>query len=123
MRAALCLWLLSCVVGCSKANRPSKGLAAREVGCRKSGVERSEPIETTWTGEDGVLHVRYRVGIGCSKPKSSDVVATDLWQECAWVNERWRCGAWQSGPVSGGPREDAPATIYLDSTQRGFIDQ
>ncbi len=123
MRVAPCVSLLSCAVACSKANRPSKGVAGREVGCKKSGVERSEPIETTWTDSVGVLWVRYRVGVGCSKPKSPDYVATDLWQECSWRNDKWNCGDWQTGEVDGGPRDDTPSSIYLDTTKRGFTDE
>ncbi len=122
MRVALCVSLLWCVAACSKANRPSKAVAAREVGCRTSGVERSEPLETTWTDSVGVLWVRYRVGVGCSRPKSPDYVAKDLWQECAWRNDKWNCGEWQTGEVEGGPRDDTPSSIYLDTTQRGFSD-
>lgn len=122
MRAALCLSLLLCV-GCSKAHRPSKSVAAREVGCKKSGVQRSEAFEKTWTDDTGVLRMRYRVGVTCTKPKGSDYQPMDLWQECGWINDRWKCGDWQSGPVDGGPVDAAPSDVYLDTTKRGFVDE
>lgn len=115
------VWLFSLglVVGCSKAHRPPKGVAAEQVGCKRGGVERSEPLETTWTGADGVLRVRYRVGVSCTKPKSGDAPPKDLWQECAWVGNDWNCGGWRAGVIEGGPQESEPSSVYMKPTERG----
>jgi len=118
MRSALLL-SLGLVVGCSKAHRPSKGVAADEVGCKRSGVEQSEVFEKTWTGEDGVLRTRYKVGVSCSKPKSGQAPPKDLWQECEWVNDGWQCGEWKSGAVEGGPADQAPSSVYIEPSKRG----
>ena len=62
MRSVL-LFSLGLVVGCSKAHRPSKSVAAAEVGCKRGGVERSEPLETTWESQEAPLGLEPR-GVG-----------------------------------------------------------
>ena len=108
-------------LGCGKAHRPPKGVAADELGCKRSGVDQSEVFETTWRSEDGVLRTRYRVGVSCSKPRSGQAPPKDLWQECAWVSERWRCGAWKSGAVEGGPVDRVPSSVYVEPSERGRV--
>ncbi len=119
MRTALRLSLLVSTLGtlgCGKAHRPSKGFVAREIGCKRGGLKLSEVFEDTWTGDDGAMRVRYRVGASCSKPKSGKVAPQDIWQECKWSGGRWDCGEWQSGTPSGTSK---PAATYLDKTERG----
>jgi|GEM_PF-2216201 len=117
MRIALSLLVL--VVGCNKAHSPSKSVAADALQCARRGVEMSEPFENTWTGADGVLRMRYRVGVSCTKPKGPNSVPKDLWQECEWIDDKWKCGDWQSGMPEGGPKDETPSAIYIDPTERG----
>lgn len=108
--------LLLCVHGCSKAHRPSTGFVAGEMDCKRGGLTLSEVFEDTWTGEDGALRVRYRVGASCTKPKNGPVAPTDVWQECRWSGGGWDCGEWQTGTPRG---LDVPAATYLNVEQRG----
>ncbi len=76
----------------------------------------SEVFEDTWTGADGAMRVRYRVGASCTKPKSGSVDPMDVWQECRWSDGGWDCGPWQTGTPRG---TSAPAATYLDPAGRG----
>ncbi len=116
MRTVLGLSLLLCATGCGGAHRPSKGFVAAQMGCKRGGLTLSEVFEDTWTGEDGVMRLRYRVGASCTKPKNGPVAPVDLWQECRWSSGKWDCGDWQTGTPSG---PDSPATNYLNPEQRG----
>jgi len=116
MRSALGLSLLLCTIGCGKAHRPSKRFVAQEMDCKRSGLTLSEVFEETWTGEDGAMRVRYRVGASCTKPKNGPVAPLDAWQECRWSSDRWDCGEWQTGTPGG---LDKPAADYLNVEERG----
>lgn len=116
MRNALGLSLLLCAIGCGKAHRPSKGFVAREMDCKRGGLRVSEVFENTWTGEDGAMRLRYRVGASCTKPKNGPVAPVDAWQDCRWSGGDWDCGEWQTG-IPGGL--DTPAASYLNVEERG----
>ncbi len=115
MRDALGLLLLG-AIGCGGAHRPSKGFVAGEIGCKRSGVTLSEVFEDTWTGEDGAMRLRYRVGASCTKPENGPVAPVDVWQECRWADEAWDCGPWVTGTPGGA---GTPATDYLNVERRG----
>lgn len=116
MRSVLGLSLLMCAIGCSRAHRPSKGFVAAEIDCKRSGLRLSEVFEDTWTGEDGAMRLRYRVGASCTKPKNGPVAPIDVWQECRWSDGDWDCGEWETGTPAG---MEVPAADYLNVEQRG----
>lgn len=108
--------LATLLVGCGGAHRPSKGYVAGELDCRRSGVQMSEVFEDTWQGEDGAMHLRYRVGVSCTKPKNEPVAPMDVWQECRWEDDDWSCANWQSGRGDG---QGGGEEIWLNPTERG----
>lgn len=116
MRVRLWLFVAAFSVGCAGPHRPSKGEVARELQCRRGGVELTEVLEDTWTGSDGVMRLRYRVGASCTKPKGEPVAPLDFWQECRWSDDDWSCGEWEFGRGDGKGRGDE---IWLKPTERG----
>ncbi|MEM6290701.1 MAG: hypothetical protein AAGA54_05525 [Myxococcota bacterium] len=119
MRHALLVAFVLPFLGCAGRNTPSKGFVAREMNCKRGGVKLSETFEDTWTDDDGVMHVRYRVGASCSKPKSDGSDGLDVWRVCRWTDDRYKCEDWQAGKAGGASSGTKSAPAWLDGTQRG----
>ncbi len=119
MRHVVLLASVLSVFGCASSNTPTKGFVAREMDCKRGGVRISEPFEDTWTGEDGTMRVRYRVGASCTKPKADGVDALDVWRECRWTDDGYACDDWQAGRATGASSGTKSAPTWLDATKRG----
>ncbi len=87
--------------------------------CPRGALSLSDTFEDTWTGDDGVMRLRYRVAASCKKSRSSGTDAADVWQQCRWEDDDWSCGEWKAGKADGESSGSKAAPTWLDRTERG----